>query len=173
MKSQSTAPGRQPIRFERTYDGPVDDLWDLWTTKDGWESWWGPEGFRVEVSRIEPRVGGRLDYDMIAARAEEIAYMEKEGWAVRHGTHGTFVELEPKRLLRLRHRIDFIPGVEPYSNDMLVTLTADGVRVRMVVEIEPHRDEHWTRMSARGFESQLTRVPAALAARRSPQRRAR
>lgn len=167
MKNESAAPNRQPVRFERTYDGPVDDLWDLWTTKDGFESWWGPEGFRVEVSRIEPRVGGKLEYEMIAARAEEIAYMKEEGWAVRHETHGTFVELEPKRRLKLRHRIDFIPGVEPYDNVMLVELIPDGARVRMVVEIEPHRDEHWTRMSAQGFESQLTKVPAALAARRN------
>jgi hypothetical protein len=33
---------------------------------------------------------------------------------------GTFVEFEPKRRLKLRHRIDFIPGVEPYDNDMHV-----------------------------------------------------
>jgi uncharacterized protein YndB with AHSA1/START domain len=167
MKNDNAAPSRQLVRFERTYDGPVDDLWDLWTTKDGFESWWGPEGFRVEVSTIEPRVGGKLDYEMIAAGTEEIAYMKKEGWAVRHGTHGTFVELEPKRRLKIRHRIDFIPGVEPYDNDMLVELIPNGARVRMVVEIEPHRDEQWTRMSAQGFESQLTKVPAALAARRS------
>jgi uncharacterized protein YndB with AHSA1/START domain len=166
MKTESAARTLQPVRFERTYDGPVDDLWDLWTTKDGFESWWGPEGFRVEVSRIEPRLGGTVDYDMIAARAEEIAYMKKEGWAVRHATHGTFLEFEPKRRFRLRHRIDFIPGVDPYDNDMLVEFIPDGPRVRMVVEIEPHRDEHWTRMSAQGFESQLTKVPAALAARR-------
>jgi uncharacterized protein YndB with AHSA1/START domain len=167
MKNERTAPSLQVARFERTYDGPVDDLWDLWTTKDGFESWWGPEGFRVEVSKIEARVGGKLEYDMIAARAEEIAYMKKEGWAVRHGTHATFVEFEPKRRIRLRHRIDFIPGVEPYDHDMQVEFIPDGARVRMVVESEPHRDEHWTRMSAQGFESQLTKVPAALAARRS------
>jgi hypothetical protein len=61
----------------------------------------------------------------------------------------------------------FIPGVEPYDNDMLVQLLPDGERVRMLVEIEPHRDEHWTRQSALGFESQLSKVPAALAARRA------
>jgi hypothetical protein len=54
-----------------------------------------------------------------------------------------------------------------YDNDMLVEFIPEGARVRMVVEIEPHRDEHWTRMSAQGFESQLTKAPAALAARRS------
>lgn len=167
MKNQTAAPGPQPVRFERTYDGPVDDLWDLWTTKEGFESWWGPEGFRVEVSRMEPLVGGRLDYAMIAARTEEVAHMKQQGWAVRHDTHGTFIEVEPKRRLTIRHRIDFIPGLEPYDNDMQVEFVADGDRVRMVVLIQPHRDDTWTRMSAQGFESQLTKVPAALAARRT------
>jgi uncharacterized protein YndB with AHSA1/START domain len=166
MKNQSAAPGIENVRFERTYDGPVDDLWDLWTTKDGFESWWGPEGFRVEVSKIEARQGGTLDYDMIADRADQIAYMQKEGWDVRHRTHGTFVEFEPKRRLTLRHRIDFIPGVEPYDHEMHVEFIPDGARVRMVIDVEPHRDAHWTRMAAQGFESQLTKVAAALAARR-------
>lgn len=169
MSSHGAAPGPQPVRFERTYDGPADDLWALWTTRDGFEAWWGPAGFRVEVTRIEARVGGALDYDMIAAGADEIAYMQKEGFPLRHATHGTFVELEPKRRLRLRHRIDFIPGVAPYDNDMQVELIPEGARVRMVIEVEPHRDEHWTRMSAQGLESQLTKVPAALAARRRHQ----
>lgn len=167
MKSEIAAPNRQPVRIERVYDGPVDDLWDLWTTKDGFESWWGPEGFRVEVSKIEAQVGGKLDYDMIADRAEEIAFMKSQGWSVSHGTHGIFVEVEPLHRLRLRHRIDFIPGVAPYDNDILVQFIAEGAQVRMVVEIEPHRDEHWTRQSVLGFESQLTKVPAVLAARRS------
>jgi len=99
--------------------------------------------------------------------------MKKEGWAVRRGTHGIFVEFEPKRRLKLRHRIDFIPGIEPYDNDMLVELIPDGSHVRMLVEIEPHRDEHWTRMSAQGFESQLTKLASALAARREVQRELR
>lgn len=166
MTDQAVATGAQPLRFERTYDGPVDDLWDLWTTKDGFESWWGPEGFRVEVTRIEPRVGGHLDYGMIAAATDAIAHMTEEGWAARHETHGTFIALEPKRRLTVRHRIDFIPGVEPYDNDMQVEFVADGDLVRMIVLIQPHRDDEWTRRAGQGFASQLTKVPAVLAARR-------
>lgn len=166
MTIESAATYGQPVRFERSYDGPVDDLWDLWTTKEGFEAWWGPDGFRVEVTRLEARAGGRLDYDMIADRADEIATMKKEGWAVRHATHGTYVEFEPKRRLKLRHRVDFIPGMEPYDHDMVVEFIPDGARVRMVIDVQPHRDEQWTRMAAQGLESQLTKVPAALAARR-------
>ena len=56
----------QKIVLERTLRAPIEDLWGLWTTKDGFESWWGPEGFRVEVHKLEARVGGALRYDMIA-----------------------------------------------------------------------------------------------------------
>jgi uncharacterized protein YndB with AHSA1/START domain len=28
--------------IERTYRATVQELWELWTTKEGFESWWGP-----------------------------------------------------------------------------------------------------------------------------------
>ena len=57
---------------ERVYRARVEELWELWTTKAGFESWWGPEGFRAEVSALEARVGGPLHYDIIAATPEMV-----------------------------------------------------------------------------------------------------
>jgi uncharacterized protein YndB with AHSA1/START domain len=31
------------ITLERTFRAPIADVWALWTTKDGNESWWGSE----------------------------------------------------------------------------------------------------------------------------------
>lgn len=164
--SKTILAARPPVIFERSYEAPVEDLWDLWTTKEGFESWWGPEGFRVEVHRLDARVGGELIYDMIASGAEQIAYMQQAGMPLSHATRGTFVEVEPLRRLTLMHLIDFVPGVEPYENNISVEFSREGRIARMVVSIEPHRDDFWTRQSAAGFESQLTKVPAALASRR-------
>ena len=36
------------VVIERTYRARIEELCALWTTKAGFESWWGPEGFRVE-----------------------------------------------------------------------------------------------------------------------------
>ena len=166
MTYESASAARQPIRFERTYDTPVEDLWDLWTTKEGFESWWGPEGFRVDVHTIDPRVGGELFYDMVATGPAQIEYMRKAGWATSHETRGTFVEIQPLRRLKIRHMIDFIPGLEPYENNMLVEFVSESRGVRMVITVDPHLDEEWTRRAAAGLESQLTKLPAALAARR-------
>jgi len=69
----------QKVTVERTYQARVGELWDLWTTKDGFESWWGPEGFRVEVHRLEGRVGGAVHYTMIADSPEMVAAMKQMG----------------------------------------------------------------------------------------------
>jgi len=34
------------VVVERTYRAKVGELWNLWTTKEGFESWWGPKGCR-------------------------------------------------------------------------------------------------------------------------------
>ena len=48
------------IRLERTYRATIDEVWDMWTTKEGIESWWGPDGFAVKVRKLDLRAGGEL-----------------------------------------------------------------------------------------------------------------
>jgi uncharacterized protein YndB with AHSA1/START domain len=146
------------VVIERTYRARLEELWELWTTKAGFESWWGPEGFRVEVHALEARAGGALEYDMIADAPEAVAAMARMGWPPSHGRRGRFAEFRPLERLTLVHVIDFIPGVEPYESTIKVDFFASGDHARMVVTLHPHRDPHWTRMSAEGFRSQLAKL---------------
>ena len=75
---------RRRVTLERSFRAPLTDVWELWTTKDGIESWWGPEGFRVEVHAIDLRPGGKLRYDMIAVAPEQIAFLKQAGMPARH-----------------------------------------------------------------------------------------
>jgi uncharacterized protein YndB with AHSA1/START domain len=149
---------------ERTYRARVEEMWDLWTTKDGFESWWGPEGFRVEVHEMEARRGGRLHYDMIADAPEQIEAMKRMGRPVSHETHGTFSRFEPRTLLELTHAIDFLPGISPYENTLTVEFFPSGDRVRMVVTLTPMHDEQFSQMQLMGFTSQLTKLDRRFAA---------
>jgi len=54
------------IVIQRSYVAALEDVWDLWTTKSGIESWWGPEGFRVEVRKLD-----LADLDSVRAFAAE------------------------------------------------------------------------------------------------------
>ena len=167
MTNKTAQPTQALIRLERRYEAAVEDLWFLWTTKEGFESWWGPEGFRVEVHKLDLRVGGELVYDMIAADPAQIEFMKKANMAISHGTRATFVEIVPLQRLEISHLIDFIPGLRPYENRTRVEFFPEGRNVRMVINTEEHPDKEWTQRATAGWESQLTKLPAALAARKS------
>lgn len=156
--STGAAAPQAAVVVERTYRASVEDLWALWTTKAGFESWWGPEGFRVEVHVLEARQGGALEYDMIADAPEAIAAMKAMGQPLSHGTRGTYTEFQPHDRLKLVHVIDFVPGSAPYDSVIEVDFKPVGDLARMVVTLHPHLDPHWTRMSVEGFTSQLTKL---------------
>ncbi len=142
----------------RTYKASAQELWSLWTTKSGFESWWGPQGFRSEVSQIDAQLGGVLAYDMIADAPEAIAAMKAAGQPLAHKTKGSFSKYEPHSSLSLTHIIDFVPGQTPYKTLIDVDFYPEGDETRMVVTLHPHVDPKWTQMSAQGFGSQLTKL---------------
>ena len=146
------------IVIERTYRARVEELWSLWTTKAGFESWWGPEGFRVEVHTIDARLGGALHYDMIADAPDQIAAMKRMGHPPSHETRGTFSEIKPHERLALTHLIDFLPGVPAYKSTMTVAFLPVGDKVRMVVTLDPMHSDEVSKMQATGFTSQLTKL---------------
>ncbi|MEZ4406150.1 MAG: SRPBCC domain-containing protein [Polyangiales bacterium] len=164
MSEAKTA--KAPVVFERSYEATVEELWAMWTTRDGFEAWWGPRGFRVEVHAIDPTVGGALVYDMIAAGEDEIAFMKREGMPLSHGVRATFTEVDAPRALTITSVIDFIPGVGAYENKIRVEFSAEGTRARMVVAVDAHPDDEWTKRASAGMESQLTKLPDALVSRR-------
>lgn len=158
MSTDTGARRQAKLVIERTYRASARDIWDLWTTKEGFESWWGPQGFRVEVHELDARVGGALRYDMIAASAEMIAAMQQMGAPTSHPTNSRFAELRPYSRLVLRNVIDFLPGVEAYESDIAVDLLAEGDRTRMVVTLDAMHSDDVTKMQAEGFTSQLTKL---------------
>jgi uncharacterized protein YndB with AHSA1/START domain len=166
MTNHPAAAGSQQAKvvIERTYRARVEEIWDLWTTQEGFESWWGPEGFRVEVYSLEPRVGGRLHYNMIAAAPEQVAAMRQLNRPSSHEVNARFAEVEPLERLAITNTIDFLPEVEPYETTIHVELIRAGASVRMVVTLDPMHDETFTRMSKLGFTSQLTKLDRRFAA---------
>jgi uncharacterized protein YndB with AHSA1/START domain len=146
------------VVIERTYRAKAQELWQLWTTKKGFESWWGPEGFRVEVHTLEPRVDGILYYAMIADAPEQIEAMRQMDRPVSHEARGKFADFRPYERLTITHTIDFLPGVRPYESTMVAEFFQSGESVRMVVTLDPMHDEEFTKMSTMGFTSQLAKL---------------
>jgi len=159
--------GQTKIVIERSYRARVEELWDLWTTKDGFESWWGPQGFRVEVQEIDARVGGALRYDMIADAPEIVAAMTRMGHPTSHPTRSTFTTVEHHTRLVLTNVLDFIPGVAPYESTIAVDFVPVGDdAVRMVVSLDTLHDAEWTARQQEGMTSQIGKLDERFAAGR-------
>lgn len=145
--------------IERTYAAAPVELWALWTTKEGFESWWGPQGFRADVHALEGRLDGALHYDMVADTPEMVAAMERMGQPTSTPCRGTFSEYQPHDRLVLTQRIDFIPGVEPYDSTIQVDFFPAGEgRVRMVITSSRMHDAQTTQMQGQGMASQVSKL---------------
>lgn len=150
------------ITLERTFEATLEDVWDLWTTKDGIESWWGPDGFSVKVRKLDLRAGGELHYAMIATAPPQIEFMKKAGMPLTTEAKITYTEVSPLKRLAYTHLTDFIPGVAPYDVTSVVELFADGGRVRMSLSFDPMHDEVWTDRAVKGWESELGKLAKVL-----------
>jgi uncharacterized protein YndB with AHSA1/START domain len=156
---------RKRISLERVYQADVQDVWDLWTTKEGIESWWGPGGFAVTVRKLDLRPGGELLYAMTAIDPPQVEFMKKAGMPLSHDARITFTEIVPRRRLAYVHLADFIPGVDPYDVATVVELHPTERGVRMVLTFDAMHDEEWTRRATMGWESELGKLEALLGAR--------
>ncbi len=161
MASQ-VQPARRRVSIERTFNAAVEDVWEFWATKEGIESWWGPDGFTVKVRRLDFRLGGELLYAMTAIAPEQIEFLKKAGMPLTTESLVTYTEVEPLRRLGFRQMADFIPGVKPYEVETTVALEMSPQGVRMVLTLDAMHDDHWTQLAVMGWESELDKLAKLL-----------
>jgi uncharacterized protein YndB with AHSA1/START domain len=134
----------------------------MWTTREGIESWWGPEGFRVSVRTLELRPGGHMNYAMTATEPAQIEFLKKAGMPITSEHRLTFTEIVPQQRLAYDHVADFIPGVKPYDMATLVEFEVGPQGVKMTLTFDAMHDDHWTEMATMGWQSELDKLAAAL-----------
>jgi uncharacterized protein YndB with AHSA1/START domain len=153
------------IVIERTYEASLDDVWELWTTEEGIESWWGPDGFSVKVHELDLRPGGQMRYAMTAVEPAQVQFMKQAGMPLTTEAKLTYTAIVPGKSIAYTHRADFIPGVEPYDLGNKVEFFAEGKNVRMVLTLDPMHSDEWTQRAVMGWESQLGKLARVIAHR--------
>lgn len=161
----TTKADRRKITLARTYEASLEDIWSLWTTKAGLESWWGPEGFTVKVRKLDLRLGGELLYAMTATGPSQIEFMNRAGMPLTTEARLTYTEVSPMQRLAYIHLVDFIPEVEAYDVATVVEFHAERNRVQMVVHLDAMHSDEWTQRAVMGMESQLEKLARVLASR--------
>ena len=163
MTERGSARASKPaITIERTFTASPLELWEMWTTRDGLESWWGPDGFTSTVRALEFRVGGRLEIAMEATAPGPKAMLEAAGQPVINVNVHIFTEIEPPSRLAFTNRIAFLPGVEPYEVACSVDLEASPGGTRMIFTSDVMHDDRWTGLATAGWEGSFDRLGSVL-----------
>ena len=159
MNPAQTAPAkRKKITIERTFRATAKELWDLWTTRKGFESWWGPEGFITKVRRLEVSPGGKFEYEMTATGAEQVEALKKANLPLTSRAHGSYKEVRAPKRLVYKTIAGFIPGVTPYEIATLVEFQVAPGGTKLTVIQDAMHDEEWTKMSEMGLGSSLDKL---------------
>ena len=149
-------PARRRVSIERTFAGAAaEDVWALWTTKEGIESWWGPDGFEVNVRRLDVRLRGELLYAMTATAPDQIEFLKKAGMPLTTESLVRYTDVVPLERLAFTQVADFIPGVKPYEVATTVAFEMIPEAVRLVLTLDAMHDEHWTKLAVMGWEQEL------------------
>ena len=149
-------PARRRVSIERTFAGAAaEDVWALWTTKEGIESWWGPDGFEVNVRRLDVRLRGELLYAMAATAPDQIEFLKKAGMPLTTESLVRYTNVVPLERLAFTQLADFIPGVKPYEVATTVAFEMIPEGVRLVLTLDAMHDEHWTKLAVMGWEQEL------------------
>jgi uncharacterized protein YndB with AHSA1/START domain len=46
------------VVIERSFDAPVELIWQMWTDSEHFTAWYGPDGASIPVAKMDVRVGG-------------------------------------------------------------------------------------------------------------------
>ena len=46
-------------------DAPIRLVWDVWTKPEHIKHWWGPDGFKSDIEKMDVRTGGVWIFDMV------------------------------------------------------------------------------------------------------------
>lgn len=152
------------VRLDHTYPATPERVWQLWMTAEGIESWWAPDGFTVQVGKLDLRPGGELIYTMTATAPEQVAFMEGAGLPLSTESRKTFVEVEEPFSLSYNSLADFIPGVDPYDFLTVVEIRPERAGTRVTMNADAMHDEEWTERLAAGRANELANLGKVLEA---------
>ena len=106
--SNSTV-SKDAIVIERTFDAPVDLIWQMWTQPTHFQNWYGPQGASVPVAEMDVRVGGKRKVCM---------EMQRPGGSMKMWTTGEYIEVIPNKRLVFSESMSDENGKVMSASDM-------------------------------------------------------
>jgi uncharacterized protein YndB with AHSA1/START domain len=124
------------VVIERSFDAPVDLIWQMWTDPEHFKLWYGPDGAAIPVAKMDVRVGGTRLVCM---------EMQSPGGPMQMWFTGEYLEVvENERLVYTESMSDErgkvlspsdmgMPEGHPVTTEVRVELEDVGGRTKMVM----------------------------------------
>jgi uncharacterized protein YndB with AHSA1/START domain len=124
------------VVIERSFDAPVELIWQMWTEPEHFKAWYGPQGVTIPVAKMDVRVSGSRLVCM---------EMPSPDGPVQMWFTGEYREVvEPQRLVYTESMSDENGNVSspadlgmadghPMTTEVRVELEDDGGRTKMVL----------------------------------------
>lgn len=55
---------KRTLTLKKTFDAPIDLVWEAWTQPEHIAKWWGPKGMAINVIEHNFKIGGKWKYVM-------------------------------------------------------------------------------------------------------------
>ena len=68
MDKTNTKPIKEVV-LEKTYDSPIEKVWEVWTMPEKIKKWWGPNDVTIPDCEVDLKVGGKYNIVMEAGEA--------------------------------------------------------------------------------------------------------
>ncbi|MGI9545851.1 MAG: SRPBCC family protein [Flavobacteriaceae bacterium] len=123
------------LTIERTFNAPIQLVWDAWTKAEHIVNWWGPKGMDTRVEIHQLKVGGQWKFIMRMPDGNDFI------------AEGEYKEIEaPNKLVT---SADFRPMTEGVVLEVL--LEADGDRTNFRFNVIHPTEEYCKQQEAMGF----------------------
>lgn len=152
------------VELEKTYDAPVEMVWEAWTDPEMLKEWWGPDNVIIPEAEVDLRVGGRFYIVMEAGEGMG----EHKG--VRWPMEAKFTEVVPHSKLAYTARA-WTEGAEDTTIDQTteITFTEENEKTRVKIKAVIHKAGPGAKMAVEGmqygFTQQLDKLNDFLAAK--------
>lgn len=109
-----TTPTDRELVITRTFDAPVERVWEAWTRPEHVRQWYGAAELTVSVCEVDLRPGGAWRWGQRAPDGQEIVFS------------GTYEEIVPGERLVYSESFEQMPDAPPVRVILAFDATPDG-----------------------------------------------
>jgi len=126
----------ESVVIERSFDAPVELIWQMWTFPEHFAAWYGPSGATIPVAELDVRVGGTrlVGMDVTTPKGPMRMWFTGEHLEVVENERLVFTESISDEHGNVLSPSDMgLPDGHPMTTEVRVQLEYVGGRTRMVL----------------------------------------